>query len=627
MPRETDPEMDAIAIVGMAGKFPGASDPDALWDHLEQNRDLISEVPAERWDWRAIYGDPARETGKTRAKWGGFVADADRFDAGFFDVSPADAEMMEPQLRLSLETAWATLEDAGYRASALAGSKVGVFVGVSNTEYRDLLTEARVAGAVSDPVDPFPFMIPNRISYWFDFHGPSEVIDTASSSSLAAVHRAVESLRLGHCRMALAGGVNVLCHPRVTVACSRRGMLSEAGRCRSFDRRADGFVRSEGVGLLLLKPLRRAVEDGDHIHGLIRSSAENHGGRASSPYAPNGRAQKQLLIEACERAGIDPRSIGYIEAHGLGSALGDPIEVQAMTAAFAELHTRRGLRKPDHPYCALGSAKANLGHMEAAGGMGGLVKVLLMLRHGKIPGNPHLEDPNPYLQLQGTPFYLSRDTRDWPCQTIEDGRPSPRRAGVNSFGLGGSNVHLVIEQHVGAASPVPDATVSPVLVVLSAKAPDRLRAQAERLLGFLRTRTSTVALGDLAFTLQTGREQFAHRLAFAADSLQTVEAGLRDYLDDVHRSGLHLGCTEGEARASVDPTRVDAWIAEGACDRLAEAWVRGAEIDWRRLYRGAAPSRISLPTYPFARERYWVPQVRQSTDSAERSASNWSVAK
>ncbi|MEX3629148.1 MAG: SDR family NAD(P)-dependent oxidoreductase [Burkholderia sp.] len=604
---------DAIAVIGIGGRFPGATDLDDLWGKLRDNADLIDEVPASRWDWRAIHGDPHREPGKTRVKWGGFVTDADCFDARFFGISPAEAETLDPQLRLFLETTWATLEDAGYRASALAGSRTGVFAGVSTSDYKDLLNEARGCGALSTPAEPFPFMVANRVSYWFNFRGPSESIDTACSSSLIALHRAVESLRLGHCDLAIAGGASLLAHPRITIASSQAGMLSEDGRCMTFDARANGYVRSEGVAAVLLKPLARALADGDPIHGVIRASAENHGGRSASPTAPNGDAQRQLLVDVYGRAGVDPRSVDYIEAHGTGTSLGDPIEVNALKAAFAELHGARGLALPDAPYCGLGSIKTNLGHLEAAAGVTGLIKVLLMLRHRMLPGNPHLREPNPYLQLDGTPFYLLRDTRDWPARRDEQGRTLPRRAGVSSFGVGGSNAHVVVEEYVPAVAPARAQTRgAPVAIVLSARSDAQLDAAAAALLRAVERAGDALALDDLALTLQVGREAMPYRLAFAAASLDEVACGLRGGAAEgplVRRGRVdHQGDDASRFGEDEDvATLVRTWAEKGKLDKLLAAWVDGVEVDWTQWPRAASARRIALPTYPFARERYWIP--------------------
>ncbi|WP_136669441.1 beta-ketoacyl synthase N-terminal-like domain-containing protein, partial [Flavobacterium sp. H122] len=282
----------------------------------------------------------------------------------------------------------------------------------------------------------------NRISYLLDIHGPSEPIDTACSSSLIAIHKAVESIRNGRCDMAIAGGVNALLSPELTLSFSQAGMLSEDGKCKSFDQRANGYVRGEGVGVVILKSLAKAEQDGDHIYGLIRGSAENHGGKANTLTSPNPNAQKDLLIKAYTTADIDPRDVSYIEAHGTGTPLGDPIEVEGLKSAFKELYKERHLSQPEAAYCGIGSVKANIGHLEAAAGMGGVMKVLLSMKYKTLPGNPQLETPNEYLKLTGSPFYLQKETKAWLTENNK-----PRIAGISSFGFGGANAHIVIEEY------------------------------------------------------------------------------------------------------------------------------------------------------------------------------------
>ena len=483
VPREpSSARAGRIAIIGVGAKLPGAKDLDEFWRHLEANRDLITEVPAGRWD--RPDGRPAPDVSVERRPItaGGFLSGVDLFDPSFFKISPREAEQMDPQLRLLLETVWATIEDAGYRASELSGRRVGVFAGVGVGGYRELWEQSAPGYGIQGAVGLYPFMVANRISYALNLHGPSEVIDTACSSSLVALHRAVESLRGGSCEMALVGGANIMSSPSITLDASEAGVLSPDGRCKTFAKHADGYGRGEAVVAVLLKPLDQAREAGDRIHAVIRGSAENHGGRATSPTAPNPAAQQALLVDAYTTADVDPRTVTYIEAHGTGTELGDPIEVKGLKGAFAELYRRFGYATGDKPHCGLGSVKTNIGHSEAVSGLCGVIKVLLMLQHRKIPGNVHLVEENPYLQLEGSPFYLVRATRDWPAMTDAGERALPRRAGVSSFGVGGTNVHVILEEYVHPEERAPVFSNQPHLVVLSARNEDRLREHARNLL-------------------------------------------------------------------------------------------------------------------------------------------------
>jgi acyl transferase domain-containing protein/thioesterase domain-containing protein/acyl carrier protein len=615
---EHQTKSDAIAIIGMSGKFPGAENLRDFWQNLEANRDLISEIPQHRWNWRDYYSNHQNASGKTKIKWGGFITDIDRFDPLFFGISPIEAELMDPQFRLFLETVWATIEDAGYRSSALSGSKTAVYVGVTTTDYKDLMQHARIKENSQEYYGMFPFMLANRVSYLLNFRGPSEAIDTACSSSLVAIHRAIESIRQGSCEMAVAGGVNIIANPQLMMAAAQGGMLSEDGRCKTFDKSANGYVRGEGVGAILLKPLAKAIEDNDSIYGVIRGSAENHGGRATSPTAPNPVAQQELLISAYTQAGVAPETVGYIEAHGTGTPLGDPIEFNGIKSAFAHLYQQNGRSPADKPHCAIGSVKTNIGHLEAAAGISGVLKVLLMMKHRIIPGNSHLQEPNPYLQLTASPFYLAKHTQAWAVLHDEAQNPIPRRAGVSSFGIGGSNVHLVLEEYV--AKPVAELDSSDAsLIILSAKNQQRLVEIAKNLHDFLiasrKSSQGDLRLGDIAYTLQIGREEMEYRLGFLASSIEELEEKLAIFTSTQgENQDLYQGSTKKnkdtlEAFESDDDLQeiLAKWIEHRKFAKILKLWVKGLSVNWRQLYPGTLPRRISLPSYPFARESYWIP--------------------
>ncbi|UWF47087.1 amino acid adenylation domain-containing protein [Pseudomonas sp. N3-W] len=423
---------EPIAVVGMAGVFPGADDLSRFWQQLYDGNDLVSETPAARWRWQ----DYADQPGGDALRWGGFINDVDKFSPGFFGLSPLEAEFMDPQHRLFLESAWHALEDAGYAPRTLPEREVGVFVGVSSMDYAGKLM---INGEV-DPLANFGnghSMLANRVSYLLDLTGPSVAIDTACSSSLVAIHEGVKAIRSGDCRWALVGGVNILLEPRITLAMGKARMLSPQGRCKTFSADADGYVRGEGAGVLVLKTLKQALADNDQIHGVIRGSAVNHGGRANSMTAPNPQAQTDLVHQLYQRVGVRPDQVSYIETHGTGTPIGDPIEINALKEAWQ----RGGYQPASEARCALGALKSNIGHLEAAAGIAGAIKLLLCLKHKTLVKNLHCTHKNPHIDLQDSPFYLLENSGPWLTDSA-----NPRMAGLSSFGIGGTNAHLLFEE-------------------------------------------------------------------------------------------------------------------------------------------------------------------------------------
>jgi acyl transferase domain-containing protein/SAM-dependent methyltransferase/acyl carrier protein len=477
---------DAIAIVGVACRFPGgAASPEAFWRLLERGDNAITSMPSGRWRWPAFVDVDGEHRGIDR---GGFLERIDEFDALFFRISPKEAELMDPQQRLLLELSWEAMEDGGYRPSALSGRKIGVFVGACHADYRDLLT------ALSDSADAYAYIgsgsaysiLANRLSYFYDFKGPSLTIDTACSSSLFALHEAVNAMRRGDCEQALVGAVNLLCNPTNSVSYHQAGMLSPNGQCRTFDETADGYVRGEGGAMLLLKPLATAIEHGDAIYGLIKSTAVNHGGQAASLTAPKPEAQAAVVEAAWEQAAVPPESVGYIETHGTGTRLGDPIEVSGLMEAFRRLYRTRESGWPAEPHIGIGSVKSNVGHLEGAAGLAGLIKVLMSIEHGRIPRTLNFQRLNPDIDLAGSPFYVVERNVAWPCFRNEKGQEMPRRAGVSAFGFGGANAHVVIEEYRRPGTRVAViAAQGGCLIPLSARSEKGLTAQARRLLDFV----------------------------------------------------------------------------------------------------------------------------------------------
>ncbi|MFF0854551.1 amino acid adenylation domain-containing protein [Streptomyces sp. NPDC003280] len=574
-----------VAVIGMAGRLPGSADLEEFWAHLAAGDDLVGEIPADRWDWR--------DHPRSRSRWGGFAPGVDRFDAAFFGISPREAELMDPQQRLMLETVWSAVEDAGYRPSELAGRRVGVFVAVTNSDYLEVQRAAGRGAEGHTLTGAALSVIPNRVSYLLDLRGPSIAVDTACSGSLTAVHQACAALRDGTCDLAIAGGVSLILAPGVYEALSQGEMLSPDGRCKAFDSRADGYVRGEGAGVVLLKPHDVARRDGDAVHAVIKAAAVNHGGRTTSLTAPNPDAQADLLVDAYRGAGVPLDTVGYIEAHGTGTALGDPIETTGLSTAFRRIRAEQGVAETARP-CAIGSVKTNIGHLEAAAGIAGLFKVVLALRHGTIPASLHFRERNPYLELDGGPFEVAATARPWPRPRDAAGAELPRRGGVSSFGFGGANAHIVLEE-----PPMPDArddSPAEELFVLSARDGEALRRSAQRLADHLGRHDLPAA--DLAHTLQTGREPLAHRLAVVADSAAGLRAELLAHLagrPSAVRTG-HAADGRPVARTAAGPG--DLW-------GLAADWLRGADVDWPALHRGAPRRRVHLPAYPFAGPRHW----------------------
>nr|BBJ56213.1 hypothetical protein SAVMC3_88420 [Streptomyces avermitilis] len=573
-----EPEEQAIAVIGLAGRYPMADDLDEFWTNLVEGRDCITEIPEDRWDRDRWYDPDPATPGRAHTRWGGFLRDVDRFDPLFFGISPRQAELMDPQERLFLQHAWHVMEDAGYRRADLAGRPVGVYVGVMYGEYQfhgalDALRGGR-------PLTGSSFAtIANRVSYALDLSGPSLALDTMCSSSLTALHLACESLRRGETELAIAGGVNVSVHPYKYAFLSQGRFLSSDGRCRAFGAGGDGYVPGEGVGAVLLKPVRQALADGDRIHGVILGSAVNHGARTNGYTVPSPKAQARAVTAAMAQAGVDPADIGYVEAHGTGTALGDPIELTGLTNAY-----RTAATEPGH--WPIGSVKSNVGHLESAAGMAGLTKVLLQFAHRTLLPSLHSAELNPNIDFDRSPFRVQRELADWPAGD------RPRRAGLSSFGAGGANAHVVLEESphrepLQAAPAGEQRVAEPVLFLLSARDDERLRVYASQAVRFLQTQH--VDLADLCFTTQVGREAMDARLAVLSTDGAEIVTALRRFADG------------GPAPEIADG---------GELGEQARSWLLGAEVDWSARHAGRpgrAPRRVAAPRYPFAAERYWIP--------------------
>jgi acyl transferase domain-containing protein len=508
---------EPIAIVGLGCRFPGgASDPDAYWRLLRDGVDAIREVPGERWD-AGRYHDPDPQTpGTTPGRHGAFLHGIDRFDPQFFGIAPREANAMDPQHRLLLEVAWEALEHAGIAATALRGTRGGVFIGLCVDDYASLGLRGGDPTRITahDASGNALAFGAGRLSYVLGLHGPSLVLDTACSSSLVAVHLACRSLRAGECDLALAGGVQLNLTPEVTICLARTGALAPDGRCKTFDAAADGFGRGEGCGVVVLKRLSDAVAEGDTVLAVVAGSAVNHDGPSSGLTVPNERAQETLIRQALADARVTPDAVDYVEAHGTGTTLGDPIELGALASVFAPG------RPADRPL-VVGSVKTNVGHLEAAAGVAGLMKVVLALRHGSIPPHLHFTTPTPHVPWSRLPFRVPAAGEPWPAGA------RPRVAGVSAFGMSGTNAHVIVRE-APAPPPAPVATPVVTLLPLSAKTGQALGDLAGRYRDALAA-DATLAPGDVASTAAVGRAHFDHRLAVVARSreelLERLEAG------------------------------------------------------------------------------------------------------
>lgn len=548
---------EPIAITGMSGRFASAPGVAALWNMLIGGTDAIVEIPPDRYDIEAVYDPTPRTPGRTISRWGGLLEDIAHFDAEFFGISPREADRMDPQQRLLLEVAYEALEDAGQPVAELAGSDTGVFVGQLGGDYWHLQTQHAdrldlyaMTGAASRAITS------GRLSYAFDLRGPSFTVDTACSSALVAVHNAVQALRLGECGLAIAGAVNLVLLPQEGVVYSGAGMLAGDGRCKFGDASGDGFVRSDGVGAVVLKPLSRALADGDRVRAVIRGSAVGNDGQSSGYLVtPGVDGQREVLERAYRNAGVDPAEVDYVEAHGTGTSVGDPVELQALATVL-------GAGRPADRPCLVGSVKTNIGHAEAAAGIAGLLKAVLCLEHGRVPASLHLRAPNPAVSWDTLPLHIPTRTTTLP----DRGRPA--LAGVSSFGFSGTNAHLVLEAAPPGGGPTGAGDERAELLTLSARSPEALAALARRTADHLAHGAgATARLLDVAHSAAVRRSHHEARLAVPVTTHAQAVAALRGFADGADEPGLcYADYVDPAARprvAFVFPGQGSQWIGMG----------------------------------------------------------------
>jgi 3-oxoacyl-[acyl-carrier-protein] synthase II len=641
---------EPIAVVGIGCRFPQAEGAAAFWQLLVNGVDAIGPLPDDRWPDAAIYqaGPPA--PGHAYAPRGGFVARGDWFDRELFGVSEHDAERMDPQQGMALELAWHALEDAGIAPSSVRGHEVGVYLGVSTRDFDRRSSAERDNVDVRTALGACGSVVANRISYLLGLCGPSMAIDVGCASSLASIHTACQALRLGECTTALAGGVQLILSPANIIAFSQGKLLAQDGRCKSFSSQADGYVCGEGGGLVVLKPLAAALRDGDRVYALVRGSAVNHNGASNGLSAPLGPAQRKLIATALRAAAVAPSQVGYVEAHSIGTLLGDAIEVNSLTAVLGEGRSAAAV-------CQVGSVKSNIGHLEAAAGVAAFIKATLAVYHGFIPRTLHVDELNPHLKLTGTPFQIATAAAAWP----EGGA---RTAGVNAFSFGGANAHVVIGQ-AAAQAGADGAADGPCVLVLSAQSAPALDQLAAHYAVFLGG-APAASWHDICRAAATGRAHLRERLALVATSAAeagamlarlargeavaqywraTPQAGRALALvwqggdgaagqhdQDLLRRLLECGVAPARIECSADQAGAYGALAPGlriapaaartgpahmvaqgpgaramaAADLqsgIALAYVHGAAIAWQRLF-GPGPH-CALPPYPMQRARHW----------------------
>ncbi|NEO71398.1 type I polyketide synthase [Moorena sp. SIO3H5] len=539
---------NGIAIIGTACRFPGDADsPQKYWSLLRDGIDAITEVPPNRWDIEQYYDSNKNQPGKISSRYGGFISEVDKFDADFFHISPREAKYIDPQQRILLEENWKALENAGINPESLSGTETGVFVGIAFHDYEQLKYKYNqeqdlniyFATGSSTAIGA------GRLSYFLKLNGPAITVDTACSSSLSAVHLACQSIRNGECELALASGVNLLLSPELSISFSQAGMLSPDGRCQTFDASANGYVRSEGCGVVVLKSLKQAIADQDRIIAVVRGTAINQDGASNGMTAPNQSAQEAVIQKALSVAGMSANQVSYVEAHGTGTSLGDPVEIKALEAVYGE---NRGSERP----LMIGSVKTNIGHTEAAAGIAGLIKVVLSLQNKYIPPHLHLRELNPYMSLAGIPGMIPMEGKAWEkydeCET--------RVAGVSSFGFSGTNAHVIVEEvptevrsQKSEVRSEDDLEREVNLLTLSAKTEKALDELVSHYQNYLETNPE-LELADVCYTANTGRAQFNHRLGIIATNLQELTKKLLEHKAGQEIFGLFSGKLSSESSST-----------------------------------------------------------------------------
>ena len=586
-----------IAVVGMACRMPQADNLESFWKNLLDEKNCITEIPAQRWHWQAVYSSDASAQGKTNSRWGGFINGIDEFDPLFFNISASEAKFMAPEQRILLQACWHAIEDAGYAEHDFYGRAMGVFIGARPADYMERLQAAGVTPDAFTLLGNDSAILAARIAYYMNLKGPVITVDTACSSSAVAIHMACESLRRGESEIALAGGVSLVTMPSQYIVNTKAGMVSPDGSCKTFDQSANGFVQGEGCGVLLLKPLEQALADNDRIYAVIHASGINQDGKTNGITAPNGDAQMQLINSVYRASAIDPQAIDYVEAHGTGTKLGDPIEFNALNKVFSTAQWQA-------ESCALGSVKTNIGHLIAAAGVAGFIKVAQSLYHKKIPANLHYQKTNEHIDIENSPFFVNASVRDWVA-------PKIRMAALSSFGFSGTNCHLVLREAPAVSYAEHQA---PAFIVLSAKDQSGLLRNGAALKNWLE-KNPHVNLAALAYSYARRLNRFKALAIFTAQTYEELVASLDDFISArsharVFRNdqpqplinGRHFNDLAERLLGELQSGN----YAQDTLDTLASLMVGGVEVDVKKIFSSQPGPLLSLPGYVFEKGHYWV---------------------
>ncbi len=602
--RSVKSDETGIAIVGISAYLPGAMNVEEFWKHLDLDKPVITEIPQSRFDWSLYYSADKNDLTKMRTKWGGFIPSIKMFDPAFFGILPAEAKVMDPQHKLLLMSAYQAIEDAGYASQNLRGKKIGVYVGIEDNEYLEALKTHQIDLGLNG-LNHHPSMAANRISYFFDFRGPSQIINTMCSSTATAIYYAKQALDRNEIEMAVVSGARIILNPQVLVGLSKLNVLSTKNTVLSFGENADGYVRAEGVITVVLKKRSEAERDHNHIYAIIKNAAINYNGRGGSSIAAPHKESHVEVIKQCY-AGADIRKIEYIEAQGMGNPVADLVEWESLNTALKQMYQESEVSYTPG-YCKISTLKPMMVHIECVSSLGALLKIIRSFHTNTIHPIINLDQLNPHLNVEGMPCELLKTSFAW------NKKNEPRLAGLHSYGSGGNNAHLLIEEYLSRDRSVQTLTKDR-LIVLSAPTEEQVDRWVKDLIDYLPHHT--VRMDDLEFTLQVGRNSFEYRVAFIAKTIEELISNMNQYLNhELKNPKIFKGKGHGKAVDSIHKTQ----FLSQTIEEKAKVWVGGQDLSWVRDQQGEKPYRVSLPKMPFNLKEYWaLPGVNNSQESNKK---------